>query len=121
MRRMLFLPVVLLILSGCGAEPAEAPAAAPAGADPDRAACHAVSEVNEAKAHLDPARTGQAAQVAAQASQQAIREAAGTVRETSAAVAAAAPKPAETLNVAMAQAWLDLAGACGKVYGEAPW
>jgi hypothetical protein len=115
MRKALFLPALLLILPGCGAEPAQAPTAA---ADPnaDKAACAAVTEVNTEKAHLDPARTGQAAQVAAQATQEAIRTAAGTVQEASAAVAAAAPKPPEKLNLAMAQAWLDLSSVCGALY-----
>jgi hypothetical protein len=119
MRKALFLPVLMLILSGCGAEPAEAPSAADANKpDTNQAACAAVTEVNVAKAHLDPARTGQAAQVAAQATQETIKKAAVTVQETSAAVAAAAPKPEEKLNLAMAQAWLDLSSACGELYGK---
>lgn len=118
MRRALFLPVLLLIFSGCSAEPAAAPVAAPESpaADVNRAACTAVDQVNADKAHLDPARTGQAAQLAGKATQESIRKAAGPVQETSAAVAAAAPKPAEKLNLAMAQAWLDLSSACGALY-----
>ncbi|BBH69523.1 hypothetical protein ACTI_62080 [Actinoplanes sp. OR16] len=116
MRKALFLPALLLILPGCGAEPAEAPEPV-AQTDTNKVACAAVTEVNVAKAHLDPARTGQAAQVAAQATQESIRTAAGEVRETSAAVAAAAPKPEQKLNLAMAQAWLDLSSACGELYG----
>ena len=110
------------MLTGCSSA-AEAPAAGPASAppsDPDRAACHAVSEVNTAKQHLDPARTGSAAQVAMQAQAQQIRKAAGTVQEASTAVATT-PKPAETLKTSLAQAWLDLSGACGTLYGPAPW
>ncbi|MEU8244354.1 hypothetical protein AB0C07_39370 [Actinoplanes missouriensis] len=120
MRRALLLPVLVLALAGCGAEPAAAPVAAgePASADADKAACAAVNDVNAAKAHLDPARTGKAAEVAAKATQESIRTAAGTVRDTSAAVAAAAPKPPEKLNLAMAQAWLNLSSACGEINGK---
>ncbi|WP_433833067.1 hypothetical protein ACQP2E_17840 [Actinoplanes sp. CA-015351] len=118
MRKTLFLPVLLLIFSGCSAEPAAAPVAAPTAslADVNRVACTEVSEVNAEKAHLDPARTGEAAQVAAQATQDSIRTAATNVQKASGAVAAAAPEPGEKLNLAMAQAWLDLSSACGALY-----
>ena len=120
MRRALILPALLLTLAGCSSA-AEAPTAGKASAppsDPDRAACHAVSEVNTAKQHLDPARTASAAQLAMQAQAQQIRKAAGTVQEASTAVATTA-KPAE--KTSLAQAWLDLSGACGTLYGPGPW
>lgn len=114
-------------LAGCGSEPSTAtPASTPAitaptsAVDTNRAACHAISEVNDASEDLNPAFTRPAAMVAMKAQYRRLADAGGQVLEATADVEAA-DDPRGEPNIALSRAWLEAADSCGDLYGDGPW
>ncbi|WP_327029696.1 hypothetical protein OG989_04020 [Micromonospora sp. NBC_01740] len=129
MRRHLHLPAALLlvaVLAGCGSdpEPAAAPptsvpaatSAAPSPSADERAGCRAVG--NLGATDLDPATNRAAGELAMQSSDANIKQA-GVDLIAAANDALAEPGPAA--NLAIAEAQLDVANACGAAYGDGPW
>jgi hypothetical protein len=128
MTRLRLTAVVLLVLvAGCGNDDPP-PAATPTTAAPSptvdnsRTACHQVSTTEErgVTAHLEPGVALTVAK-AAQLSPDFGIAAAGLGLLEAAQAAAAVDDPRGNPNVAVGQAWLDLAQACQELYGEGPW
>lgn len=97
------------------------PAASPsptAVADPNRAACHEVSYVEEVSitAHFEPVYARPAADYALQSDTEAIHQAGYALGQALDAV-----ENGYGDNLATGRAWLDLAKACGNLYGDGPW
>ena len=99
----------------CGA--ARGVASAPDG---NRAACHAVSEANDAGEYLNPEFTRPAATEGMKAKDPRLVAAAGQVLQATADVEAA-KDPRGGSNIALAEAVVEMADACGDLYGEGPW
>lgn len=129
MRTLFTTVLVLALTAGCGtksepkAQPAATTAVVPAptsDVDRDRYACHAISQVSEDSEDLNPVYTRPAAKFALDAKYQRLVDAAGPVLRAT-AVVEAADDPRGEPNIALTRAWIELAEACGDLYGDGPW
>lgn len=124
---------LLLALAGCGDDkptseaaasptPAATTAAPTPAADHSRDACHLISatEGRGITAHLDKGVAASVATIAAQSTNPGIAGAGQKLADV-AAVADALEDPRGNPNLDVAEAWLDLADACGGLYGDGPW
>ena len=128
--RAILTATLLVTLAACSdSEPEAAPSptgaatsAAPSSTtDPDRAACHAVSEGPDTPTWQDAIALAEVANLSAHANDAGIASAGDELAETVVRVQSGELEAGPEGNLALNKALLALADACGARFGDGPW
>lgn len=116
--------LLALAIAGCGDAGSSRTSAQPVPTatpiDANRVACHELSGIDGAGKNLNPVYTRPTAMLGLDAKYPRIVEAAGKVLEATADVEAT-DDPRGDPNIALMTAVIEMADACGDLYGDGPW